>query len=288
MTVRGRDELTRNLLLQIFSTAPDDWQVEVIVNIDGMHDKTLEMLGDIKGVIIPLVDFNDSYWAKGMKRAEDYAVHNLNYDYLIWVNNDISIKENSLNIVSKHMQNFETSILTGSFHNSNTEKVRKTYGGSYYPRFRSMAWYKPLPIVDFPINAKVANGNFLVFPKAVYQSLGGIDGRYQHGNADSDISLRASRLGISLYVIPGTLGICDNNPRYFNRSFLKMFLYEFSKKRSPLADIRLLCKAQHSKLWIILFLDFILAIFVRQTRFWLIFLKKLYYPTPWIKNRDSP
>jgi len=282
LTVHGRDEMTRKILSQLFTIAPDDWQVQAVVNIDGMHDKTIEMLRGIEGDIRTVEDHNDSHWAKGMKKAEDYATQNLNFDFLVWLNNDVSLNGDALSIVSKYCKENENSILIGSFMSGITGG--KSYGGSTYPRFRSMNWYKPLPILDVPTSAKVANGNFVVFPKRIHTILGGIDGQFQHGCADSEIVLRASRKEISTLVIPGFLGICENNPRYFNRSPFKMFFHEFSKKRMPLADIRRLCQAQYSYFWIVLFFDFILAILVRQTTYWLITTKKLYFPKPWIRN----
>lgn len=282
LTIHGRDELTSNLLAQISTRKPNNWQVQVVINVDGMHDTTIKMLESVKEDITPLVDHDDYHWAKGMKRAEDYVARNLNYDYLIWVNNDVSLKEDALQIVSNCMKDFQTPILVGSFTDSKTG--RKSYGGSGYPKFRSMNWYKPLPILDIPIETKIANGNFVVFPKELHQDIGGIDSRYHHANADSDIILRASKLGIQTLVIPGTLGLCDSNVRYFNRSLLKMLIHEFSYKRTPIGDIRLLCKAQFSKLCMILFLHFISAIVVRQTKIWLVTLKKLYFPNPWIRK----
>ena len=283
LTVHGRDELTRNLLSHLFTITPDDWQVQAVVNIDGMHDKTIEILRGIDGDIRTIEDHNDSHWAMGMKKAEDYATQHLSFDFLIWLNNDVSLNGDALNIVSKYCKENENSILIGSFMSDITRG--KSYGGATYPRFRSMNWYKPLPILDFLTTAKVANGNFVVFPKRIHTILGGIDGQFQHGSADSEIVLRATRMGISTRVIPGFLGSCNNNRPYFDRSLVKMLLHEFSKKRTPFADIRRLCRAQYSPLWIILFFDFIFAILVRQTTYWLKTNKKLYFPNPWFGKK---
>ena len=146
-----------------------------------------------------------------------------------------------------------------------------------------MNWYRAIPISDHATTVKVANANFMLFPREIYLRLGGINGEYRHGNADSDIILRANRLGIITRAVPGILGYCQSNKMYLNKSLTRMISHEFSKKRTPLFDIIRICKAQYDALWPLLFLDFIMAIFYRQTKNWVIGNKKARFPNSWFK-----
>jgi GT2 family glycosyltransferase len=282
MTVHGRDFQTERLIKKIFLSAPTDWLVQIVVNIDGMHDATTTMLKQFNSNVHWLLDYEDSHWAKGMLKAQDFALANLEFNHIVWVNNDVDLEESALSRVSDNIGLASKYILVGNF--SDEKSGNRTYGVSTYPKFRSMNWYRSIPISDQNTRVKVANANFMIFSEEIYRHVGGINGTYLHGHADSDIILRAHHLGIEARAIPGIMGFCPINEAYLSKSLPKMIAHEFSRKRSPVTDIKKICKAQNSPFWALLFLDYIAGIIYRQTKIWAINQKKAKYPNPWFRG----
>ena len=56
------------------------------------------------------------------------------------------------------------------------------------------------------------NGNVVMIPRGVRNTVGPIDGLFAHAYADDDYSLRASKLGVAILCAAGTVGICSSNP----------------------------------------------------------------------------
>jgi len=282
MTVHGRDLQTESLIKKIFLTAPNDWFVQIVVNVDGMHEATTTMLKQFNSNVHWLLDYEDSHWAKGMQKAQDFALENLEFNYIFWVNNDIDLFQSALPCVSDNIRLASKYILVGNFIDEKTGN--KTYGALTYPKFRSVYRMRSIPIPDQNTRIKVANANFMLFSEEIYRHIGGINGKYLHGFADFDIILRAKHLGIEVRSIPGKMGFCSMNEGYISKSLIKMISMEFSLKRHPVTDIKKICKAQCSSLWALLFLDYISGIIYRCAKTWAVNIKKKKYPNTWFSR----
>ena len=60
-----------------------------------------------------------------------------------------------------------------------------------------------------PLEAHTFNGNAVLVPRLVYESVGSIDGSFSHGQADFDYGLRAREAGFRVVVAAGTVGTCS-------------------------------------------------------------------------------
>jgi GT2 family glycosyltransferase len=102
------------------------------------------------------------------------------------------------------------SILIGQCRSSAEERI--TYGG--YLKYDSHPFhFEQIYAVNDLMQVDTFNGNVVIIPKTVSDMVGRIDGVFAHAYADIDYGLRAKRLGVEMLVIPGFLGICDENPR---------------------------------------------------------------------------
>src|SRR3546814_286220 len=56
------------------------------------------------------------------------------------------------------------------------------------------------------------NGNCVLIPSEVATAVGNIDPVFSHSMGDFDYALRARRMGWTIWVAPGFVGICRRNP----------------------------------------------------------------------------
>ncbi|MBA3741944.1 glycosyltransferase [Sporichthya sp.] len=62
------------------------------------------------------------------------------------------------------------------------------------------------------------NGNFVLIPARVFESLGGLDGEYRHAYADLDFGLRAQRQGARIFVNEVPVGTCERGTTLADRA----------------------------------------------------------------------
>lgn len=55
------------------------------------------------------------------------------------------------------------------------------------------------------------NGNCVLIPAAIAQSIGNIEKSFAHAMGDLDYGLRAKKAGFSVWIMPGYAGICPKN-----------------------------------------------------------------------------
>jgi GT2 family glycosyltransferase len=94
-----------------------------------------------------------------------------------------------------------------------------TYGGyelefsTLALRFREVWPSKQLTKID------AFNGNFVVVPRIVTAEIGLNDPAFFHNMGDIDYGLRARKVGIASWLLPGTVGECESNVAKTKRGF---------------------------------------------------------------------
>jgi len=63
------------------------------------------------------------------------------------------------------------------------------------------------------VTCDLSNWNCFFVPQKIIESVGIIDGKYQHGYGDYDYSLRMKRKGIKQYITQQIVGYCESNPK---------------------------------------------------------------------------
>lgn len=230
MACHNRIETTKRCLknLENAQLTTHDIEISLFAVDDGSTDGTLEELLNWSFTKVVIEGTGNWYWARSMSIAESKVPDD--YDGCLWLNDDVELFENSLEILYHAILEDENRILIGQLVSPNDGTV--TYGG-----IRQVGWKKNfLQVIDTPVNVdsvKTFNGNFVYIPKGISKILGKIDGKYSHGYADYDYGLRASKMAIPLFVLPEVVGECaPNTSREKYTETLHQLMFE--KKGTPL------------------------------------------------------
>lgn len=173
---------------------------DVWLNDDRCTDGTGEkVVRDFPSVNIVQGSGHD-YWCGGMRRAWDAASRHFDYDGFLWLNDDTMLNVDALEMLLGHDDG--KSILVGAVC-SNSGKA--TYGGEDEKGFVTPdgTWHK----------LRQMNGNVVWVPKHVFKMLGNFPEYLTHSLGDSDYSRRAVECGISVFLSPCFVGICEANDR---------------------------------------------------------------------------
>jgi GT2 family glycosyltransferase len=87
-----------------------------------------------------------------------------------------------------------------------------TYGGRLQSGMLRPLWYDLVMPSDAVQRCDTMNGNFVLVPREVFDSVGNLDPVFVHGMADYDYGLRAREAGFAILVMPGVAGTCRRNP----------------------------------------------------------------------------
>lgn len=179
-----------------------------------------------------------------MTKAIEYCFLKLDFDYIIWINDDVVLRMSALEEVFKII---ETVRQKNTFNNGifigptfDPVSLELTYGG-----WKSISKLFPLRLKKISVlntlileECDSMNGNFVVIPKDIARTVGNIDSAFPHTMGDMDYGYRALRLGFRLYVLPTYVGSCRLNtltlgyPRYFTEA-LKQWNNFVSIKHFP-------------------------------------------------------
>jgi GT2 family glycosyltransferase len=152
------------------------------------------------------------YWAGAMRLAEEKAVAD-GAEYLLWLNDDVTLTRESLESLLKLERAFDDPVIVvGAV--SDHPSGRVTYSGvrrigrhpMHYELVAPNSDGSPLTLVD------TFNGNVVLMKACVSVLVGGIDRGLVHRAADFDFGLRAHRAGVRLCVAGTVVGTCARNP----------------------------------------------------------------------------
>lgn len=196
------------------STGMEQVQVSAVLVDDGSKDGTAEAVRELFPWVDVTVADGNLFWCRGMHKAFAIAMQN-NPDYYLWLNDDTTLNEDALTRLLKCAQDLRVSgqwpvIVVGSTIDEQTGKL--TYGGDRRAaRWRPMSFVK-VRAVDRPEVCESMNGNIVLIPSEAAQIVGNLDPRFEHAMGDIDYALRATQLGVGVWVAPGVHGMCSHNP----------------------------------------------------------------------------
>jgi GT2 family glycosyltransferase len=230
MACHNRVEVTKRCLQSLDNAQlkTQDIEISLFAVDDGSTDGTSEVLLNWSSTKILIEGTGNWYWARSMSIAESKVPDD--YDGYLWLNDDVELFQNSLKILHHAILEDENRILIGQVASPFDGTI--TYGG-----VRQVGWKRNfLQLIDTPVNidlVKTFNGNFVYIPMSIAKKLGKIDGKFLHGYADFDYGLRASKMGIPLFVLREVVGECaPNNSKAKYTETLHQLLFE--KKGMPL------------------------------------------------------
>jgi GT2 family glycosyltransferase len=150
----------------------------------------------------------DLYWGGGMRLAHQALTAVSEPDYLLWLNDDVTLRLDALNALMKTASAQPEGVVVGALLNPKSQET--SYSG-LIRRGRS-----PLGVflVDPSTSTQIVdtfNGNVVLIPRTAYRVLGAIDAAFPHLFGDLDYGYRASKLGIRIVVAPGHMGCCERD-----------------------------------------------------------------------------
>ncbi len=180
-------------------------RIDIYITDGGSTDGTVEAVKEG----FPDVDIEvckNLFWNRGMHASWERAARKQNYDYYLWLNDDVTLSSNCIqSLLDASQEKNEKAIIVGATTDTKT-KQKLTYGG----RIEG----KGIP----PVNGELTkvdffNGNIVLIPVAVFEKLGNLDYYYTHSKGDFDYGIRAKKTGIEVFQCGKVLGECDEHPR---------------------------------------------------------------------------
>lgn len=207
MTCYNRRDTTLRCLRSLMRcalTAQD--RLDVYVVDDGCTDGTAEAISNAFPVINIIKGTGSLFWSGGMRLAWQIAAKG-KYDYYLWVNDDIILKEDAIvemMAIAEDKTLEPIGAVVGCF--SDASGTMLTYGG----RSKSAMLFPN----GTPQKCVYMHGNFVLVPGNVYEKIGAFPSYLKHGLGDTEFGFRAARNGYGCWITRSYVGHCDANTRY--------------------------------------------------------------------------
>lgn len=226
MTCYNRRETTLSSLHTLFKASlPESYGIEVFMVDDGSTDGTGEAVKSQFPKVKVIQGDGSLFWDKGMNLAWKTASETYNYDFYLWLNDDVDLFDNSIiSLFDDYHKSSTKDCIIASACKSSSGKV--TYSG--YISLRRKIKLEPNGEIQ---KCDYFNGNVVLIPSVVFNKVGFLDKRFTHGHGDFDYGLRARKTGTTLYLSSSYIGICEQNenlpvwcnPKYPLSKRLKFF-----------------------------------------------------------------
>lgn len=214
MTCHNRCAKTVDSLRALYkSSLPVNWEIHVVLVDDGSTDGTSEKVSEEFCDVEILKGDGSLFWNRGMHWAFDHAAKSF-YDFYIWLNDDTILFDDALTRLDQTYRDLTVShgpniVIVGSTRDASGSL---SYGGSVsVSSFRRFQYRKVWHSTN-PVECHVINGNLVLIPNSVFDLVGNVDYSFEHAMGDTDYGLRVRANGGRVFVAPGYLGECSNNP----------------------------------------------------------------------------
>lgn len=203
MTVRALESLR---------SAMGHLDLTVVLLDDASTDATAEAAKAACPNAIVLNGDGNRFWNGGMHQAWTHALQ-LGVDGYLWLNDDVILDKDAIARLAKqwhaHGGARQPFVLVGATRN---ETGHLSYGGQRRVASPLALKFERIPISEKLQEADTFNGNVVLIPQATVDQIGINDPNFLHMMGDIDYGLRAKAAGIPILVLPGTVGVCNNNP----------------------------------------------------------------------------
>ena len=226
ITCHNRKETTLKCLEQLYSIKE---AVDVFCVDDNSSDGTAGAIKKQFPSVRLIIGDGNLFWCRGMRKAWVAAREYKDYDFYIWLNDDMELYPNAFDeILECSALYHDKAIVSGLVQESSSLKV--IYGG--YDK------HQRLIEANGKNNAiHHLNGNFVIVPKYVFDKLGYFDEVYHHDIGDVDYGLMALSASIPVVstrcYIGKTDGVLKSSSLRIRKSGVGI-VERFKKLNSPL------------------------------------------------------
>lgn len=249
ITCHNRREKTVACLQSLFDQElKESWQLVVYVVDAGSTDGTVEAIRRRFPQVRLLCCDDSLYWCGGMHYAWDTAAKSKDYDYYLWLNDDVRLYKDVIKTMLDSIEDVRViggeGVIVGSVCDSVTGNI--SYGGEVNGK-------KIIP------NGRLQkcgffNGNVVLVPIRIFECVGNFDPIFTHWFGDTDYGLRVKNAGYSCWVAGHYVGTCRSNPKgseWANPNLTLRERYEIfnSRKGLPLKEWVLYSKRRFGIKW---------------------------------------
>lgn len=194
MTCYNRVQTTLECLRRLFAlNMPAGYSFDIWLVDDASPDMTGEKVKFAYPQVHVINGVGNLFWSKGMRLAWDKAAEAWDYDFYLWLNDDVMLNADALGVMLGDFARLG-GVIVGKFSSDETEAD-----------------------VSYSLKGRYMSGNFVLVPQEVYRKVGKIYGGYHHQYGDYDYGLHVLKTGIPLNATNQFCGICPQQPeRYKN------------------------------------------------------------------------
>lgn len=215
MTCHNRKDKTLASIDSLFKQKmPAEFRLDVYLVDDASTDGTAEAVGQTYPKVKVIQGNGSLFWNGGMRLAWAEAMKS-GYNYYFWLNDDTILYPDALEIflaTSRSLadRGHKQAIVAGSTCDPDTGV--HTYGGLV-----RKSWWHPIHLAQIKPTEQVQscdtmNGNCVLIPQEVVQLLGNLNPAFIHSMGDWDYGLRSQQKGCTVWVTPGYVAACKENP----------------------------------------------------------------------------
>lgn len=226
ITCHNRIDVTIRCLSSLYDIRRD---VDVFCVDDNSDDGTYETIKQKYPQVYLFHGDGNLFWCRGMRKAWIEARRMKEYDFYLWLNDDMELYPYAFDEIFDSSEKFHNkAIVSGLVQESKTKDA--IYGG--YDRQQRLICANGKNNDIFRLN-----GNFVLIPKYVFERLGFFDEVYHHDIGDVDYGFMAHEVGIPVVstkvYIGSTKEALKNNTLRIRKSDVNI-VERFKKLYSPL------------------------------------------------------
>jgi GT2 family glycosyltransferase len=202
--VHNRKEITSNCLNRLYNQTTDN--LSVVVVDDGSQDGTSEMILKEYPNVVLLNGDGNLWWTGAMNKGLEYVLNVCEpEDYILAINDDLSVPDNYLDILSASIERFPNSLI-GSVIVDTNDKETVLSG-----RIKINWWTAKRSNLDagkkitsFPkgysAETSVLTGRGVLIPVTAFRTVGLYNNQHYKQYSDTELTKRAEKAGFRLII----------------------------------------------------------------------------------------